>query len=70
MTKLNLSDINWLAYKLQELAEHPCLTELDFSDLGNTIGAAIGGANITDEDKELLEIGLRHGYSIADGTHG
>lgn len=41
----------------------------DYSDIGNEIGIAIG-ETITDEELEDFIMGLKHGISIANGTHG
>ena len=70
MMKLTKVIVSGLVDELNELMKHPVFEEMDFSDLGNTIGATIGGEGVTEDDKELLECGLKHGFSIADGTHG
>lgn len=45
----------------------------DLSDIGNTIGIVIG-ENLNKEEtgyeKSDFELGLRHGFSLVDGTHG
>jgi hypothetical protein len=38
----------------------------DISDIGNAIGMAL---NLTEDEKEDFLAGLKHGWSIADGTH-
>ena len=43
----------------------------DIGDIGNTIGIIIG-KNIIDKpgyDKESFMSGLKHGFSLIDGTH-
>ena len=42
----------------------------DMSDIGNEIGIAIGTQFDKDNTIEDFIMGLRHGVSLADGTHG
>lgn len=42
----------------------------DMSDIGNEVGIAIGGRFDKDNTIEDFICGLRHGISLANGTHG
>jgi hypothetical protein len=41
----------------------------DYSDIGNTIGIIIEENKTEEDDRHIFEMGLRHGYSLVDGTH-
>ncbi len=58
--------INSLVHELENIP-----TMCDIGDIGNTIGIIIG-ENISDKpgyDKESFMSGLKHGFSLIDGTH-
>jgi hypothetical protein len=69
LKKLTPELIDNLIYELEELKAIPHFAQFDYSDLGNTIGATIGGVDITDNDKIIFTHGVKHGFSIADGSH-
>lgn len=41
----------------------------DYSDIGNSIGMIIEENKTETDDRYSFEMGLRHGYSLVDGTH-
>jgi len=41
----------------------------DMSDFGNEVGIVVGQFFKSKEDIEDFIVGLRHGVSLADGTH-
>jgi hypothetical protein len=52
---------------LEELESHGAFEEMDLTDVGNAIGAAIG--KLEAESIEDFQTGLEHGISLINGTH-
>jgi len=63
--------VNEINHSLTRLAslKHEGRCICDYSDIGNSIGIIIEDNKTEEDDRHVFEMGLRHGYSLVDGTH-
>jgi hypothetical protein len=63
-----VNEINHALTRLASL-KHEGRGICDYSDIGNSIGIIIEENKDEENDRCIFEMGLRHGYSLVDGTH-
>ena len=64
-----VNDINRELTKLASFKHDNGVCMCDYSDIGNSIGIIIEDNKTERDDRYVFEMGLRHGYSLVDGTH-
>jgi hypothetical protein len=64
-----VNEINHALTRLATLKYDNGMCVCDYSDIGNSIGIIIEDNKTEEDDRYVFEMGLRHGYSLVDGTH-